>query len=50
MSASAVQALLISGLGDFGTAMLVVLTFVIATAVGFFVFRLGWNSVKDSSK
>lgn len=50
MSGTNISLALVSGLTDFGLAMLVILTMTLSVAVGFFIFRAGWNSVKDSDK
>lgn len=46
MSASTTQALITGALTDFGAAALVVLTAIIAVAVGFLVFRWGWKKIR----
>jgi len=46
MSASATQALITTGVTDYGTAMLAVLGAVIVVIVGFYVFRAGVRWLK----
>jgi len=46
MTASATQALITSGISDYGGAMLAVLGVVVGVIVGFFVFRAGVRWLK----
>jgi len=48
MTASSTQALVISTLGDFGVAVLAILTAVIGIGVAYLIFRFGWRKVKGS--
>jgi len=48
MAISDTQALVTSTLGTFGTAVLVIITAVIAVGVAYLVFKFGWRKVKGS--
>jgi len=48
MTASSTQALITSGLTDFGTSVLAILTAVIGVGVAYLIFRFGWRKVKGS--
>jgi len=48
MTASASGGVVTSGLSDFGLALIVILGAVVLLAVGFLVFRIGWQKAKGS--
>jgi len=48
MTASATEALVLSNLGDFGTAVLSIITAVIGIGLAYLVFRFGWRKIKGS--
>jgi len=50
MTSSAMGSLVTTTLGTFGTAVVTILTAVIAVGVAYLVFRFGWRKVKGSLK
>jgi len=50
MSYSGAQTLITSSISSFGASALVVLTAIIAVAVGLLVFRWGWRKIRGVAK
>ena len=48
MTATATQALIVSAVGDYGTAAIAILTAVLGIGVGYLAFKFGWRKVKGS--
>lgn len=50
LTAASTTALITQGFGDFSTAALTILGFVIAIGVGLLVFYWGWRKIRHSAK
>jgi len=50
MSSTTALALFTSVIGDYGTALLAILTAVVGIGLGMLVFRFGWRKVKGSTR
>jgi len=48
MTATAIQGVILSTLGSWGSAVFVILTAVIGIGLAYLVFRFGWRKVKTS--
>jgi uncharacterized membrane protein YgaE (UPF0421/DUF939 family) len=49
MNATVASGIITSALGDYGTALVTILTAVIGIGVAYLIFRFGWRKVKGST-
>jgi len=50
MTASSMTSVITSTLGDYGTALVTILTAVIGIGLAYLIFRFGWRKVKGSTR